>query len=98
MRKVFFVTALLLSLACSKRDATPVPVTPTAVEPSCPAGGAPRAQAKECGAVFQGCCFVDGAAACAAAGCADHCLQQESWPVQVACAPTDARPLDETAK
>lgn len=82
---------LLLSLsACSKKDSAPAPLAPG--EPSaiqtCPAGSVPQAEskdAKDCGAVFNGCCFADGAAACAAAGCGDQCLQKESYPVQVAC-------------
>lgn len=88
------LTAVLLFIAlgaCSKNDAAP-PTTPAVVAPSCAAGGTPRAEAKECGAVFEGCCFADGAAACAAAGCGDQCLQQESWPVQVSCAAPEAAP------
>lgn len=93
MQKLLATVVLFIALgACSKKDAAPPPATPTAVVPSCPAGGTPRAEAKECGAVFQGCCFADGAAACAAAGCADQCLQQESWPVQVSCAAPEASP------
>ncbi len=97
MHKLLAVALLSIALsACSKNDVAP-PTTPSAVTPSCPAGGTPRAEAKECGAVFQECCFADGAAACAAAGCGDQCLQQESWPVQVSCAAPEATPPTEGA-
>lgn len=100
MKKLVLIALLSIALgACSKKESAPAPAAPTAVSPSCSAGGTPQAEAKECGAVFQGCCFADGAAACAAAGCGDQCLQQESWPVQVSCAaPATTPPTDGAVK
>jgi hypothetical protein len=101
--KILFLSAFLTfsGAACSKKSNTAEPVTPsgatggsaegTAGE-SCPAGGQPQAEGVACGAIYKACCFPDAAAACAAAGCAEQCVQAESLPVQVSCPDTGAEP------
>ncbi len=97
-----FIKLLLLStlaFGCSKKSTSPEPAAPTGAEGgsaegtvlagSCKAGGAPQAEGAACAAIFEGCCYPDPAAACAAAGCADTCVQAESLPVQVSCPGTE---------
>lgn len=54
--------------------------------------GSPDAQTAACGATYKGCCYADAAAACAAAGCAENCVQAESMPVQVSCPESTEQP------
>lgn len=56
--------------------------------------GTPDAQTASCGATYKGCCYVDAAAACTAAGCAENCVQAESMPVQVSCPESAEQPKE----
>ena len=94
-----------LAIGCSKKDNMAAPVTPdTTVAKSCPTGGEAQAEGVVCsGATFDGCCFPDAMSACAAAGCADTCVQAETMPVQVSCpadegAPAEEGPMPEAAQ
>jgi hypothetical protein len=102
MRTIFSLLFVLAVASCSKKASAPAPATP--VDPasgtmvaSCPAGGSPQSDAPACGAVYKGCCFADATAACAASGCGDKCLQQESMPVQVACPGEEVAPAQAPA-
>lgn len=84
------LSTILALAGCSKKSTTAEPVTPSGATPAaCPAGGQPQAEGVSCGAIYKGCCFPDAAAACAAGGCGEQCVQAESLPVQVSC-PGDA--------
>jgi hypothetical protein len=97
--KLLFLSALVTA-GCSKKSNSPEPAAPTGAEGgsadtvlagTCKDGGSPQAEGATCAAIFEGCCYPDPAAACAAAGCAEDCIQAESLPVQVSCpAKTDA--------
>lgn len=91
--KLLFLSTLTFAAACSKNS--PDSNTPQGTEGgsaasvteagACKAGGSPQTEGAACGATYEGCCYPDAAAACAAAGCAEGCVQAESMPVQVSC-------------
>lgn len=88
--KLFFLTAIAAAGACggkSKAAEEPTPSGDNSKAPVCGPGGTPVGSPATvvCGATYDGCCYSAAATACAAAGCAENCIQAESMPVQVSC-------------
>jgi hypothetical protein len=101
LTKLFFLAALATAGACGGKSKSPEPMAPAGSnggsadgtqQTVCASGGSPQAEGTACGAVFKGCCYADAPTACAAAGCAEGCVQAESMPVQVSCPDAAAQP------